>query len=67
MFEVGYIYELDPFSTYMEQEYKCTDDVYSCSDGMILYEMQNIDDESYIIVDEYGELYGAGCFDDWGF
>lgn len=67
MFEVGSIYVLDPYSIYMEQEYRCTGDVYSYSDGMRLYEMQNIDDEYYIIVDEYGELYGAGCFEDWGF
>lgn len=67
MFEVGSIYALDPYSTGTEEEYKCTEDVYSYSDGMRLYEMQSIDYGDYVIVDEYGELYGAGCFDDWGF
>lgn len=67
MFEVGSIYALDPYSTEADEEYKCTGDVYSYLDCMRLFEMQNIDDEYYIIVDEYGELYGAGCFDDWGF
>ena len=67
MFEVGSIYSLDPYSTSLEEEYKCTGDVYSYSDGMRLYEMQSIDYGDYVIVDEYGELYGAGSFDDWGF
>lgn len=67
MFEVGSIYSLDPYLTSMEQEYRCTGDMYSYLDGMRLYEMQNIDNGDYVIVDEYGELYGAGCFEDWGF
>ena len=67
MFEVGSIYSLDPYSTSLEEEYKCTGDVYSYSDGMRLYEMQSIDYGDYVIVDEYGEMYGAGSFDDWGF
>ena len=28
---------------------------------------QNLHYGDYVIVDEYGELYGAGSFDDWGF
>ncbi len=67
MFEVGSIYALDPYSTGVDEEYKCTGDVYSYSDGMRLFEMQNIDDGYYTIVDEYGELYGVGSFEDWGF
>lgn len=67
MFEVGSIYALDPYSTSMEEEYKCTGEVYSYSDCMRLYEMQSIDYGDYVIVDEYGELYGQGSFDDWGF
>lgn len=67
MFEVDSIYALDPYSTSMDEEYKCTGDVYSYLDGMRLYEMQSIDYGDYVIVDEYGELYGAGSFEDWGF
>ena len=67
MFEVGSIYSLDPYVTGNEQEYKCTGDVYSYSDCMRLFEMQNIDYEFYVIVDEYGDMYGQGSFDDWGF
>lgn len=63
MFEVGYIYNIDQCIG----EYKCTGEVYSYEDGMRLFEMQSIDDEDYVIVDEYGELYGEGSFDDWGF
>lgn len=66
MFEVGSVYAIDPYTT-DEQEYKCTGEVYSYSDGMRLFEMNNIYDDSYVIVDEYGELYGEGSFDDWGF
>ena len=29
MFDVGSIYSLDPYSTSLEEEYKCTGDVYS--------------------------------------
>lgn len=67
MFEVGSIYALDPYVTGTDQEYKCTGDVYSYSDCMRLFEMQNIDYEFYVIVDEYGDMYGQGSFDDWGF
>lgn len=67
MFEVGSIYALDPYSTGTEEEYKCTGDVYSYLDGMRLYEMQSVDYGDCVIVDEYGEMYGAGCFEDWGF
>lgn len=63
MFEVGSMYEVDD----QETIYKCTGEVYSYSDGMRLFEMQSTYDDSYIIVDEYGELYGEGSFDDWGF
>ena len=67
MFEVGSIYSLDPYVTGNEQEYKCTGNVYSYSDCMRLFEMQNIDYEFYVIVDEYGDMYGQGSFEDWGF
>lgn len=67
MFEVGSIYSLDPYSTGTEEEYKCTGDVYSYLDCMRLFEMQSIDYEFYVIVDEYGDMYGQGSFDDWGF
>lgn len=67
MFEVGSIYSLDPYSTGTEEEYKCTGDVYSYPDCMRLFEMQSIDYAFYVIVDEYGDMYGQGSFEDWGF
>lgn len=67
MFEVGSTYLLDTYSTGVEEEYRCTDAVYSYLDGMHLYEMQSVDYGDYVIVDEYCELYGEGSFDDWGF
>ena len=63
MFEIGSVYEIES----QEAIYRCTGMIRSYSDGMRLYEMQNIDNDSYIIIDDYGELYGEGSFDDWGF
>lgn len=63
MFEIGSVYEIESQGAI----YRCTGMIRSYSDGMRLYEMQNIDDDSYIIIDDYGELYGEGSFDDWGF
>ena len=58
MIELGNVYDLEQYGIC-----RCTNTAYY--DNMRLYEMQNIDDDSYIIINEYGEPYGEGSFDDW--
>lgn len=58
MFDCGSLYDLEEYGVC-----KCTNATYY--DNMRLYEMQKIDDGDYIIINEYGELYGEGGFDEW--